>query len=273
MAERSVIREDVVSIAFEVGDNPFKDLTAGINEIKAKLGILDAVESELGNVGREAGLAGEQLEDAANGLRGPPSNEMASEIDKVRGAADEAREGMKGLHEEMQDTARQKLTDGIDKLKAAIKAPVEGLKNLAGQAKDFAKEKLDAGVKKIPPPLKSAAGMAGKVLGKARDLAGIGFQKAVSGMKSLADQAGRAAKVLGGKALSGAASLGKGVATGIMAGSVALAGMGTAAVAVGAGFEASMSQVAATMGMTADEASYSNETYAMLANTAKEMGA
>ncbi len=273
MAERSVIREDVVSIAFEVGDNPFKDLTAGINEIKAKLGILDAVESELGNVGREAGLAGEQLEDAANGLRGPPSNEMASEVDKVRGAADEAREGMEELQDEMQDTARQKLTDGIDKLKAGIKAPIEGLKNLAGQAKDFAKEKLDAGVQKLPKPLRLAGTAAGLVLGKAKDLAAVGFQKAVAGMKSLADHAGRAAKALGGKLLSGAKALGRGVVTGIAAGSVALAGMGTAAVTVGAGFEASMSQVAATMGMTADEADYSNEVYAKLANTAKEMGA
>lgn len=273
MAERSVIREDVVSIAFEVGDNPFKDLTAGINEIKAKLGILDAVESELGNVGREAGLAGEQLEDAANGLRGPPSNELADQVDEVRGAADGAREGMEELQDEMQDTARQKLTDGIDKLKAGIKAPIEGLKNLAGQAKDFAKEKLDAGVQKLPKPLRLAGSAAGLVLGKAKDLAAVGFQKAAAGMKSLADHAGRAAKALGGKLLSGAKALGRGVVTGIAAGSVTLAGMGTAAVTVGAGFEASMSQVAATMGMTADEADYSNEVYAKLANTAKEMGA
>lgn len=273
MAERSVIREDVVSIAFEVGDNPFKDLTAGIDEIKAKLGILDTVESEFKNVGQEAGLAGEQLEDASNALRGPPANGLADQVDEVRGAADGAKEGMEELEENMQDVARQKLTDGIEKLKAGIKAPVEGLKNLAGQAKDFAKEKLDAGVQKLPKPLQIAGSAAGLVLGKAKDLAAVGFQKAAAGMKSLADHAGRAAKALGGKLLSGAKALGRGVVTGITAGSIALAGIGTAAVTVGAGFEASMSQVAATMGMTADEADYSNEVYAQLANTAKEMGA
>ena len=274
MAERSVIREDVVSIGFEVENNPFGDLAKEIDGLKASLGLLDDAEAGLKDIGREAGLAQDAVGGLADSLRGPPDKDgLAKPVEEVGDAAGEAGKELQGLSAKMGDIREARLTDGILKLAPALRPAVSGMKDLAGKAASFTKEKLDAGVKKIPPPLKSAAGMAGKVLGKARDLAGIGFQKAVSGMKSLADQAGRAAKALGGKALSGAASLGKGVATGIMAGSVALAGMGTAAVAVGAGFEASMSQVAATMGMTADEASYSNETYAMLANTAKEMGA
>ncbi|PNV62431.1 phage tail tape measure protein [Clostridium sp. chh4-2] len=92
------------------------------------------------------------------------------------------------------------------------------------------------------------------------------FKSAVSGLKSIATHAGSAAKTLGKAAV-------KGTVAGITAATVAVSGLGAAAVHVGAGFEASMSQVAATMGMTADEADYSNETYAKLANTAKEMGA
>lgn len=46
----------------------------------------------------------------------------------------------------------------------------------------------------------------------------------------------------------------------------------TAAVDMGSSFEASMSQVAATMGMTADEVSNGSEAYTLLANAAKDCG-
>ena len=43
----STIREDVVTIGFEVEQNPFADLTSDLNSIDAKLGILEDTESGL----------------------------------------------------------------------------------------------------------------------------------------------------------------------------------------------------------------------------------
>lgn len=57
-----VIREDVVSIGFEVENNPFEELTSGINESRAKLGILDASKDSLKSVGKEAGVAASQID-------------------------------------------------------------------------------------------------------------------------------------------------------------------------------------------------------------------
>lgn len=46
----STIREDVVTIGFEVEQNPFADLTSDLNSIDAKLGILEDTESGLKNI-------------------------------------------------------------------------------------------------------------------------------------------------------------------------------------------------------------------------------
>ena len=76
------------------------------------------------------------------------------------------------------------------------------------------------------------------------------------------------------KAIVGAtAKITKGLVVSVGAASTVLGGIGAASINVGSQFEASMSQVAATMGMTAEEANYSNKEYAKLANVAKEMGA
>lgn len=274
MAERSVIREDVVSIGFEVEKDPFGDLAKEMNQLEKSLGILDDTENGLKDIAREAGLAQTGMDGLTDSLRAPPdADSFAKPVEKVKDAAKDAGKGIGDLGREMEQARKINLVAGIKKIAPAMKHPIASMKDLAGKAASFARERMDAGIKRLPVPLQIAAGLTGKVLGKAKNLAGIGFQKTVAGMKALAIHAGKAAKSLGGKALSGLKSLGKGVATGIAVGSVALAGMGTAAVTVGAGFEASMSQVAATMGMAADEANYGNEQYAMLANTAKEMGA
>ena len=50
----STIREDVVTIGFEVEQNPFADLTSDLNSIDAKLGILEDTESGLKNIEKSA---------------------------------------------------------------------------------------------------------------------------------------------------------------------------------------------------------------------------
>ncbi|MGL5382481.1 MAG: phage tail tape measure protein [Culicoidibacterales bacterium] len=70
------------------------------------------------------------------------------------------------------------------------------------------------------------------------------------------------------------AKKGLGVATGAAAAvGTALIGIGTASTMVGMNFEASMSQVAATMGITADEINNGSESFEMLEQAAKDAGA
>ncbi len=65
----------------------------------------------------------------------------------------------------------------------------------------------------------------------------------------------------------------KGVTT-VVAGTVtAIGGLGAAAVKVGSSFESSMSQVAATMGITAEEIQNGSESFDLLKKAAKDAGA
>lgn len=261
----AVIREDVVSIGFEVQNNPFGELTAGINEIKAKLGILDETGNGLSDVGREAQGARREIENLVDDIHGPPTDELSEPLREAGNAANEAGDDIDDLIDDMQDVGRQRLTDGIRALTEGLRNPKQGFQDLLGKAKQFAKEKLDTMVSRLPPKLQLGIKAGGALLGALGKVAKLSMNTVVSGVKSLA--------AYGAKAANGLKALGKGAAVGILSASVAVGGLGAASIKVGAGFEASMSQVAATMGMTADEADYSNETYAKLANTAKEMGA
>lgn len=271
----AVIREDVVSIGFEVENNPFGELTLGINDIKAKLGILDETTSDLKEVTSEAKAAGNGLQQMSNGIHAPPGLDDAAQ--KTKALGDQAKKTeltFTGLVKDMAKAGKTKLDTGVKKLSDGIKKPVTGMKNLADSAKQ-----TEGNVKKIglPHALNTGLGKAfvaaGKLASGLKAAAGVGFGKTVGGLKSLAAEAGKASGALAKGAVKGAGKLAVGISAGIAVAGTAMVGLGTAAVSVGSGFEASMSQVAATMGMTADEANYSNETYTKLANTAKEMGA
>lgn len=81
-----------------------------------------------------------------------------------------------------------------------------------------------------------------------------GFQKGVTGLKSVATGSMK-------------------VVTGLMkAAAVAVAGVGIASIKVGAEFEAGMSNVAATMGITVDEIAKGDKSFQMLEKAALEMG-
>ena len=84
---------------------------------------------------------------------------------------------------------------------------------------------------------------------------GSGFTKGLDGLKGLASS--------GLKALTGAVTAASGVVT----------VLGAYATKAGSDFEASMSQVAATMGMTTEEINNGSEAFKLLQATAKEAGA
>lgn len=235
-----MIREDVVSIGFEVEQNPFGELMAGINDIKAKLGILNETSDDLKDVGQEANLAAKDVSNLADSLRAPPAGELAKPVEAVETAAKGAQSEVGGLSNEMDYVGKTDMSSGVQELGNKTKTPRKGLKELLGQAKKIAKEKLDTGIKQLPPHLqigiKVGAGL-GKVLGKA---AKISFKSVASGVKSLASHAASAAKSLGQMAVKGSI---KGIAIGLTAATAAMGAGAVAAYNLGAAYETSLAKV------------------------------
>lgn len=186
---------------------------------------------------------------------------------------DQATEKINSIKNKAKTFAREKfapIISAVDKAKSVISSVQTGLAKIAGtvvypviKVKDIAsnvanavKDKLGAlGSKVFTPEVKLKA------------------QQVFNTIKELGTKlAGLGAKA--GKAVAGATGkIAKGLAISVGAAATIIGGIGAASVNVGSQFEASMSQVAATMGMAEDEANYSNEAYAKLANVAKEMGA
>lgn len=244
----AVIREDVVSIGFNVENNPFAELTSGINEIKVKLGILDKTESGLKDIGQEATAAAGQLDSLANSINAPPANGLAKPVKETQTAAKDAQEEVDSLGKGMSDVGKKKLTDGIKALASGLKNPKEGFKDLLGSVKKFAKEKLDAGVAKLPPKLQlgiKAGGMLAGALGKA---AKITFTPVVKGVKALAAHAANAAGNLGKMAVKGSV---RGIAIGLTAATAALGAGAVASFNFGSAYETSLAKVSTIADTTA----------------------
>lgn len=248
----AVIREDVVSIGFDVENNPFAELTAGINDIKVKLGILDDTKSGLKDVGKEARAAGRDLDELSDGIHAPPGDSLTKPLKETQRETQKTETTFTGLLSTMKTVGQQKLTDGVDKLASGVKKPLSGMKGLAKSAQDTA-----GYVKKVGVPhalnvgLGKAAGKAGELLKDMKSVAGVGFGKAVSGMKALAAHAANAAKSMGSKAWGSIKSLGKGAAIGIAAAGTALSVGAVAAFSLGSAYETSLAKVSTIADTTA----------------------
>lgn len=236
----AVIREDVVSIGFEVEQNPFKDLTDGVNEVKAKLGVLDETESGLRDVGKEALNAKRDMEGLANGIHGPPEDELSKPLVNAGNAAGAAESEVVSLSSEMAAVGRQRLTDGVNELASGVKKSKAGFTGLLSQTKKFAKEKLDTGVSKLPSKLQLGIKVGMKLAGTLEKAARVSFSSAIKGIERLAGHADKAAKSLGKMAVKGSV---KGVAVGIGAATAALAVGAAAAFNYGSAYETSLAKV------------------------------
>lgn len=241
----AVIREDVVSIGFEVENNPFRELTAGINDIKAKLGILDETASGLKDMSKEALAAGRNLDSLADSIHAPPGiTKAAEETQNLGGEARKAQGDFTGLGKQMKNTGGVKLDAGVEDLAKGIKKPEKGLKGLVKDARG-----LGDNIKKVGLPYAFGVGIgkavisSGKLLTKLKDVAGLGFNKAVAGLKSLAAEAGKAAGALGKGALKATGKLAKGVGIGIAAAGTALSVGAVAAFNFGSAYETSLAKV------------------------------
>lgn len=240
----AVLREDVVSIGFDVPENPFADLTVGIEAIKMKLGVVDEAEAGIKGLGKEADITGRALSDMGNGIHGPPEEELTKPLKETQKQTKKAEVTFTGLLKTMKDVGTQKLTGGVEKLTGAITKPVKGIQNLAKGAKEAAAytKKVD-----LPHTLNTGIGKAvtgtGKLLGKLKDVGAVSLKSTISGMKSLASHAASATKALGSKAWGGMKALGKGAAVGIAAAGTALSVGAVAAFNFGAAYETSLAKV------------------------------
>lgn len=186
---------------------------------------------------------------------------------------DQATEKINSIKERAKNLAHEKfapIISAVDKAKAVMSSVRTGLAKIAGTVA-YPVIKVKDIASKVMSPLKAKLEALGKKIFTPE--VRLKAQQVFNTIKEIgAKLAGLGAKA--GKALAGAtAKLAKGLAVSVGVAATAIGGIGAASINVGSQFEASMSQVAATMGMTADEANYSNEAYAKLANTAKQMGA
>ena len=240
----AIIREDVVSIGFNVDRNPFAELIAGINDIKIKLGIFNDTERGLRDVGEEARTAGRDLEGLSDSIHAPPdAGSLARPLIEVQDQAERAGDSFSGLSDNMEQVGQEDLSGGVEALAASMSQPITGFRDLAGKAKAFAKMGLNEAVDKLPPGIKQAVTGAGSLLGKAKDIAAIGFKKTVSGLKNITSEAGKAAMKLGKGLLKGAGRLAIGVTAGVTAASGALGAGAITAYKFGSAYETSLAKV------------------------------
>lgn len=186
---------------------------------------------------------------------------------------DQATEKINGIKEHAKNLVRERFSpviSAIDKARTVMSSVRTGLAKIAGT---------------VAYPIIKAKDVASAVIGTVKTKLQVLKDKIITPEVRLkAQQAFNTIKELGNKLTAlgskatkvfanAAGALAKGLMVSVGVAVTAISGIGAAAINVGAQFETSMSQVAATMGMTADEANYSNEQYSMLANKAKEMGA
>ena len=185
---------------------------------------------------------------------------------------DQATAKISGLKEKGKAFAREKFSpvlSAVDKAKPIMSAVRGGLAKIAGTVAYPLVKLKDA----ASPVIAVVKGKLNELKEKIVPVIKVKAQEAFNTIKELGEKiAGLGAKA--GKAVGGAMkTIAKGTAIALTSAATVIGGVGAAAINTGSQFEASMSQVAATMGMSADEADYSNAVYAKLANTAKELGA
>ena len=248
----AVLREDIVSIGFDIPENPFAGLTSGINSMKEKLGVIDETEAGIKELGREAGVTGGALADMGNEIHAPPADGLTKPLEEIQKESRKTEATFAGMQKTMKDIGSQRLNTGVDKLASSVKKPVTGIKDLARGAKEAAAHTKEVG---LPHALNTGIGKAvegtGKLLVKMKDTAAIRFDKTVSSMKALAGHAQKAANALGSKAWGGVKALGKGAAVGIAAAGTALSVGAVAAFNFGAAYETSLAKVSTIADTTA----------------------
>lgn len=211
----TTIREDVVSISFDVEQNPFADITAGVEEMKAA--VVGGVDSST-----------EALKGIAQG-----ANKAADSIKDIGTTNQKTQKTFTQMVKSAKDMAAVKIGGGLDKLKSIpqqAKGQFDKLKTSISNIKNVKLSDIGKGLDKA---LGAGVTGAGKLFAGLKKAAGVGFEKAVSGLKSMATHAATAAKAIGGGMAKAAGVVGAGVA----AAGVAVAGIVSKSVTAYADYE------------------------------------
>ncbi|MDL2253312.1 tape measure protein [Ruminococcaceae bacterium OttesenSCG-928-I18] len=224
------IRQDVVAIDFEVGDNPFSEITEGIDEVVAAVQELVSVAKagfEGLGVSADAFASGmdsaaASVDAAASGMAGSVQQAQAfgsvagnitTSFEDMTAKASAMNPALAGMSSGVQDTANsaQQAVRGISEMAAALAKTVaskigevpEKIKSSASAAKEFAAmlkattfDKVTSGADKLKAAMTSLKGMSIKDIAKGLDLQlGKAATKALELGRKLKDS------VTGGKGL------------------------------------------------------------------------
>ncbi len=212
----NTIREDVVSISFDVENNPFAELTASMDKMKSAVtGGVDSSTQKLKGIAK-----------GADGLK-----------NSVQGATQAAQKADKTFTEMVKsarDIAKVKVSSGLEKLKSIpqqAKGQFDKLKSSVQKIKSIRLSDIGKGLDKgLGKAITSCKNGASKLTSGLRKAAGVTFDKVTSGVKTLATQAGKAAGSLAKISV-------KGLAVGAGAAAAAVGGLVTASVKAYANYE------------------------------------
>lgn len=289
MADKNVVREDVVQIGFEVDD--------GLSEIQGQLdALLGDMARQTGDLVGDMGQMGQAARGAAGDMGDLVNNTRGIDAGGIRGAADAAGDLARGGQDaagnmgDIGDQARQTtkpLSQMAKEAAAFARTKFAALTSSLKKVRDSAVDRVMSGVTRlkagfaglqnvrlggIAQGLDKGLGLAvtgaKKLLGAVKSIAGVGLEKLKTGLKTIGAKAAEASgKIVKGLGTAGVKAV-KGLATGALAAGAALGGLMGAATKVGMDFEAGMSQVAATMGITKGTGDFTK-----LSAAAKEAGA
>jgi len=244
----NTIREDVVSISFDVKNNPFADITAGVNEMKtAVIGGVDASNNKI--KGLTQGL--NKIKQVTSGDMGSGLKSLKSDIETggvaiglAKSKFDSFKNSIKQIvtHPiktldnemlmlqmstgrtvaELKNLAKTKLANlksHMTQIKSVLTGGEAGARGFVTALKSIGKisvSKALTGLSKLKTKITQGQNPATKLTTALKKAASVTFNKVTGGLKSLATHAGKAA-----------------LSVGKIAGKATIAGIGAAGVAVG----------------------------------------
>lgn len=182
----------------------------------------------------------------AGGIGQAFSSSFKSSIDSGNSLASSLKSGLGGAFDYAKDKAsslKDNVVQGANSIKSGFEHPIETIKTGLGNALQSAKTKFTDMARSAEDAAASTEEMGESADGASGDM---------DGLAEATDDAGDAAEKSGSKFEKFGGVL-KTIGAGILAATVAVTGFAASSVGVGMGFDSSMSQVAATMGMTMDE--------------------
>lgn len=298
-----VIRRDIIEIEFEVAANPFQEIQSSIESVTG------AADTSINNIVGDLNQMTSEAQQAAGGftelsgqvdrLNVTPLGEIVEDTQETAQNAQKASEQVRALAQSLGEAVKNRFDEVAEGIRSSATAAREfasqlkattfdNIRSGANSAKDImsdiihldfasAASKIDAGLGKALENVRTIGGnaldkitqigkaslskivsSAGSLGEKLKDVAAQSMDKIVKGLKNVGTAAVNAAKKITAnliKAVSGAVA--------------AAGGLAIAAVKVGKDYESAMSEVAATMGITADKG---NESFALLSQAAKDAG-